>query len=104
MRVQVAYTTTYRYSLSAGGVVQALRLTPGQHDGQHILNWRVDGDVDGAMRSSVDAVGNHVQMFYADGRIDHISRAVVGDSAPRVRTVRWRTVANTLSIGFDVRR
>ena len=33
-----------------------------------------------------------------------ISRAVVGDSAPLVRTVLCRTVANTLSIGFEVRR
>ena len=33
-----------------------------------------------------------------------MSRAVLGDSAPFVRTVRCRTVANTLSIGFEVRR
>src|SRR5206468_4054962 len=33
-----------------------------------------------------------------------MSRAVLCDSAPLVRTVRCRTVANTLSIGFAVRR
>ena len=33
-----------------------------------------------------------------------ISRAVDGDSDPLVLTVLCRTVANTLSIGFDVRR
>lgn len=33
-----------------------------------------------------------------------MSFAVFCDSAPLVRTVRWRTVANTLSIGFEVRR
>ena len=33
-----------------------------------------------------------------------ISRAVSWDSAPLVRTVRWRTVVNTLSVEFDVRR
>ncbi len=32
-----------------------------------------------------------------------IRRAVVGDSDPLVRTVLCRTVAKTLSIGFDVR-
>ena len=36
--------------------------------------------------------------------LNSISRAVVGDSDPLVRTVRCRTVANTLSIGFVVRR
>ena len=33
-----------------------------------------------------------------------MSRAVSGDSAPFMRTVRCRTVAKALSIGFDVRR
>ena len=33
-----------------------------------------------------------------------ISLAVSCDSAPLVRTVRCRTVANTLSIGLEVRR
>ena len=33
-----------------------------------------------------------------------MSLAVLADRAPFVRTVRCRTVANTLSIGFDVRR
>jgi len=36
--------------------------------------------------------------------LNTMSRAVSCDSAPLVRTVRCRTVANTLSIGFDVRR
>jgi hypothetical protein len=37
-------------------------------------------------------------------RLNTINRAVSCDSAPFVRVVRWRTVANTLSIGFDVCR
>ncbi len=36
--------------------------------------------------------------------LNTISRAVSCDSAPLVRTVRCRTVANRLSIGLDVRR
>ena len=36
--------------------------------------------------------------------LNTINLAVSWDSAPLVRTVRCRTVANTLSIGFDVRR
>ena len=36
--------------------------------------------------------------------LNTISRAVSCDSAPFVRIVLWRTVANTLSIGFEVRR
>lgn len=37
-------------------------------------------------------------------RLKTISFAVFCESAPLVRTVRCLTVANTLSIGFDVRR
>ena len=36
--------------------------------------------------------------------LNTISLAVVAESAPLVRTVRCRTVANTLSIGFELRR
>ena len=36
--------------------------------------------------------------------LNTISLAVSWDRAPFVRTVRCRTVANTLSIGFDERR
>ena len=36
--------------------------------------------------------------------LNTMSRAVSWDSAPLVRTVRCLTVANTLSIGLDVRR
>ncbi|ALJ34429.1 hypothetical protein FE89_17005 [Azospirillum brasilense] len=35
--------------------------------------------------------------------LNTISLAVSRESAPLVRMVRWRTVANTLSMGFVVR-
>ena len=34
--------------------------------------------------------------------LNTISLAVVDDNEPRVRTVLWRTVANTLSMGLVV--
>ena len=43
------------------------------------------------------------QVLAAAASLNIISRAVSCDSAPLVRTVRCRTVANTLSIGLDVR-
>src|ERR1700687_3334043 len=48
---------------------------------------------------------NRRQVFAAAvTSLNTISLAVFVDRAPFVRTVRCRTVANTLSIGFDVRR
>src|SRR5712672_265334 len=48
---------------------------------------------------------NRRQVFAAAvTSLNTMSLAVVADRDPFVRTVRCRTVANTLSIGFDVRR
>jgi len=40
----------------------------------------------------------------AETSLKTMSLAVLGDSDPFVRTVRCRTVASTLSIGFEIRR
>lgn len=80
MRAQLAYRTTYRYHQPAAGVVQALRLTPRDHEGQHIRQWRVDADVDGAMRESCDAFGNRLAMFYADRPVEAITISVAGEA------------------------
>ncbi|MGC0394378.1 hypothetical protein ABIF91_006764 [Bradyrhizobium sp. USDA 241] len=48
---------------------------------------------------------NRRQVFDAASMsLNTISFAVCCDSDPLVRTVRWRTVAKTLSIGFELRR
>ena len=48
---------------------------------------------------------NRRQVFAAAmTSLNTIRRAVSCDSAPLILTVRCLTVANTLSIGFDVRR
>ena len=32
----------YRYGQPANGVIQTLRLTPRNHDGQYVVDWRID--------------------------------------------------------------
>jgi transglutaminase-like putative cysteine protease len=78
MHIRVHHQTTYSYQTPATGVVQALRLTPGDHDGQHIADWRVDVDVDGAYRESRDAFGNCVTMFYAERPASTLTVTVSG--------------------------
>lgn len=80
MRIRIDYRTTYRYEFAATGIVQALRLRPGNHDAQHIRHWRVDVDVDGVMRESVDAFGNRLDMFYADAPASTLTISVVGEA------------------------
>ena len=80
MRIQIEYRTTYRYEFAASGIVQALRLRPGVHDGQHIHHWRVDVDIDGVMRGSIDPFGNRLDMFYADVPAMALTISVAGEA------------------------
>ncbi|MGG6807792.1 UNVERIFIED_CONTAM: transglutaminase family protein, partial [Salmonella enterica subsp. enterica serovar Weltevreden] len=50
MRIQVEHHTSYSYERPASGIIQALRLTPRNSDSQYVRRWRVDANVDGAMR------------------------------------------------------
>ncbi|WP_066650780.1 MULTISPECIES: transglutaminase family protein [Sphingomonas] len=80
MLLTINHRTRYRYDGSAADVIQALRLTPGPHDGQHIRNWRIDADIDGCFRDSTDAFGNRVTMFYADRPVREVTIIVTGEA------------------------
>jgi transglutaminase-like putative cysteine protease len=79
MRIRVRHATTYAYEAPAAGVVQALRLTPSQHEGQQVLHWRIDVDVDGLLRPSHDAFGNVLHLFYADAPVTELTVRVTGE-------------------------
>ena len=55
MRLRVHHTTTYRYEPAASGVIQVLRLTPGNHDGQYVVDWQVDLSTDSHLSMRRDA-------------------------------------------------
>lgn len=80
MRIRVDYRTTYGYTEPATAIVQALRLCPHDHDSQHVRHGRVDVDVDGVMRPGVDAFGNQLHMFYAEGPATSLTIAVTGEA------------------------
>lgn len=80
MRVRVDHRTSYRYDAPASGLVQVLRLRPSDHDGQHVLDWRIDADVNGTMRECRDAFGNRVATFYADGPVSALTIRVAGEA------------------------
>ena len=42
MRIRIAHATTYRYDMPPTGVTQIMRLTPRNHDGQYVVNWRIE--------------------------------------------------------------
>ena len=42
MRIHISHETVYRYERPVGGVTQLLRKTPRNHNGQYVVNWRID--------------------------------------------------------------
>jgi len=59
--------------------VQHLRLTPRNHDGQHVIDWRIDVDRDCRLVQSEDAFGNTLHRFSVDGPLESISTVVEGE-------------------------
>jgi transglutaminase-like putative cysteine protease len=79
MRIRIAHRTDYRYDPPAAGVIQMLRLTPRNHEGQHVVRWRIDVSADARLAVQEDAFGNIAHVFSADGPFSELSVEVDGD-------------------------
>ena len=79
MRIRVAHETHYRYEHPAKSVIQALRLTPRSHDGQHVARWRISVDQDVRLSDSEDAFGNVAHVFSIAGTIESVRVRVEGE-------------------------
>lgn len=66
MRIRVAHTTRYAYDTPARSILQALRLTPQAHEGQHVAAWRIETDADVRLLPEQDVFGNIVHMLQAE--------------------------------------
>jgi len=78
MRIRVVHETVYQYRPPAAGVIQNLRLTPRNHDGQYVLEWRVEISADGRLSEREDAFGNVSHSFSVDGPVDEVRVLVQG--------------------------
>src|SRR6266704_2649195 len=67
MRLSISHKTTYLYTPPATRVIQVLRLTPRNHDGQFVASWRIDLSADCRLDQHEDAFGNITHAFVADG-------------------------------------
>jgi transglutaminase-like putative cysteine protease len=79
MRIRIAHRTEYRYDPPAAGVIQMLRLTPRNHEGQHVVRWRIDVSADARLAAQEDAFGNIAHVFSADGPFRELSVEVDGE-------------------------
>ena len=83
MRLRIAHQTRYRYESPATSVIQMLRLTPRNHDGQYVAGWRIDVSTDCRLDQHEDAFGNITHAFTADGPFSEFSVLVEGEVETR---------------------
>jgi transglutaminase-like putative cysteine protease len=67
MRLTVRHETAYAYDKPARRVIESLRLTPRGHNGQFVVNWRIDVDKDCRLQRTIDAFGNTLHNFTVEG-------------------------------------
>jgi transglutaminase-like putative cysteine protease len=79
MRIRISHATTYRYETPPTGVIQMLRLTPRNHEGQYVVNWRVDLSENCQLHQHEDAFGNTSHFFTAEGPFKELSVSVEGE-------------------------
>ena len=79
MRIHISHETLYRYEQPVNGVIQTLRLTPRHHDGQYVVDWRIDVSENCQLNQLEDAFGNITHVFNADGPFAELRVAVDGE-------------------------
>src|SRR3954454_6981838 len=78
MRIAISHDTSYRYATPARSVIQVLRLTPRNHEGQYVVSWRILVSADCKLDRQEDAFGNITHSFTAEGPIQELVVHVEG--------------------------
>ena len=79
MRLRIAHSSVYRYDPPTAGVIQVLRLTPRNHEGQYVQRWHIDVVPDARLAAHEDAFGNITHVFTADGPLEELRVEVDGE-------------------------
>jgi transglutaminase-like putative cysteine protease len=83
MRIRIAHSTHYAYDAPARSILQALRLTPRPHEGQHVTAWRIETDADVRLRPEQDVFGNLVHMLQCERPGQELGVRVEGEVETR---------------------
>jgi transglutaminase-like putative cysteine protease len=79
MRLRIRHETAYAYETPALSAIQILRLTPRGHNGQFVIDWRVEVDRDCKLDTATDPFGNTVHSFTVDGPLDGLTIIAEGE-------------------------
>jgi transglutaminase-like putative cysteine protease len=83
MRIRISHLTSYAYRPPATSVIQMLRLTPRNHDGQYVARWRIDVSTDCRLDQHEDAFGNLTHAFSTEGPCSELAVMVEGEVETR---------------------
>lgn len=78
MRIRIFHQMVHGFSPPAKSLIQTLRLTPRNHEGQYVAEWRIDVAGDARLRSGVDAFGNITHRLSVDGPVREATVTVHG--------------------------
>ncbi len=79
MRIRISHSTDYHYETPPSGVTQVLRLTPRNHEGQYVVDCRIELSADCRLHQHEDAFGNITHSFTAEGPFDELKVVVEGE-------------------------
>jgi transglutaminase-like putative cysteine protease len=79
MRIKLRHEIARSYEPAAQSAIQLLRVTPRNHEGQHVFGWRIDLDRSARLAQSEDAFGNLTHTFTVDGPLEAMSIVVEGE-------------------------
>ena len=103
MRIRISHLTSYRYQTPATSVIQMLRLTPRNHEGQYVTRWRIDVSTDCRLDQHEDAFGNITHVFTAEGPFSELAVTVEGEVETRDTQGIVRGVVERFPPGFYLR-
>jgi len=79
MRIRISHDTVYRYAAPVKSAIQMLRLTPRNHHGQFVADWRVDVQGEARVVRRDDWFGNITHGLTIDSPITELSLRVTGE-------------------------
>lgn len=79
MRLLISHATRYAYEQPARSIMQVLRMTPRDYDGQHVARWRIEPTIEGRLTWGTDHFGNIVHVFSADEPIREFALHAAGE-------------------------
>jgi transglutaminase-like putative cysteine protease len=79
MRLRIVHETAYQFDPPATGSIQSIRLTPRGHDGQFVINWRIEVDQDCRLEPVIDPFGNVVHSFNTEGPLEGLTITALGE-------------------------